>query len=94
MKVYSVFTQLLNELLRYSKKNDAATVKLSDFADIQALEEKIKNYYDRNYYSYGEYRILHDLCTQVKATMREVIRVNNEVKSLEKNIRKARLKFA
>ena len=94
MRVYSIYTQLLDELLKYSKKNDTASVKFKDLAALQDLEEKINNLYSRNYYSFAEYRILIDLCAQTKTTMREVIRVNNEVKALEKTIKKSRLKLA
>lgn len=87
MKVYGVFTQLLDELVRYSKKNDTAKATIKDFSNLQKLEDKINNCYSRNYYTYGEYRILIDTCIQVKSTMREVIRVNNEVKSLGRQIR-------
>lgn len=94
MKVYSIFTQLLNQLTKYSKKNDAAVSTLKDLSQINDLEQKIAACYNNGYYSYPEYRILNDLCVQIKGTMREVIRVNNQVKALEKGIRKNRLMYA
>ncbi len=94
MKVYSVFTQLLNELTRYSKKNDNATSNLKDLSKVNDLEERIVRCYNNNYYSFTEYRLLNDLCAQIKNQMREVIRTNNQVRALEKDIRKNRLIYA
>lgn len=94
MKVYSVFTQLLDELTRYSKKNDNASVNLKDLSKINDLEMKIITYYNNGYYTYPEYRILNDLCMQVKNTMRGVIKTNNQVKALERDIRKSRRMYA
>lgn len=90
MKVYSVFTQLLDELTRYSKKNDNATSNLKDLSKVNDLEARIIRCYNNNYYSFSEYRILNDLCTQIKCQMREVIRVNNQVRAIGKDIRKSR----
>lgn len=94
MKVYSVFTQLLDELTRYSKKNDNASVNLKDLSKINDLEMRITTYYNNGYYTYPEYRILNDLCMQVKNTMRGVIKTNNQVKALERDIRKSRRMYA
>ena len=94
MKVYSVFTQLLNQVTKFSKENDAATSTLKDLSQINDLEHRIITYYNNGYCTYSEYRILNDLCVQVKSTMREVIKVNNQVKALERDIRKNRLMYA
>lgn len=94
MKVYGIFTQIMSELLRYSKKNDTAKATFTDFANMQNLEQRIHTCYDNNYCTYSEYRVLIDTCTQIKTTMREVIRLNHEVKAIEKHIRKSRRKYA
>ena len=94
MKVLSVFTQLLNELTRYSKKNDMATSNLKDLAKLNDLEVRITKCYNNNYYTFPEYRVLNDLCTQIKSDMKEVIRINNQVRAIEKDIRKNRLMYA
>lgn len=91
MKVYSIFTQILNQLSKYSKKNDSATSTLKDLSKVNELEKQIIRCYNNNYFSFAEYRILNDLCSQIKNTMREVIRVNNQVKAIERNIKKTRL---
>ena len=94
MRVYSVFTQLLEELTRYSKKNDMATSNLKDLSKVNDLEEQIVKCYHNGYYSFSEYRLLNELCAQIKMTMRDVIRTNTQVKAIEKNIRETRRKFA
>ena len=94
MKTYSVFTQLLTELNRFSKKNDNATVNYSDLVNINKVENRIITCYQSNCYSHNEYRILIDLCYQLKSDMREVVRINQEVKAIERKITRDRLKFA
>ena len=89
MKV-SIFTNFLNELLRYSKKNDSAAVKYADFVSIQKLETRIIDCYQRNSISHNEYRLLIDTCFYLKTQIREAIRVKNEVKTIERQLLKDR----
>lgn len=93
MKI-SVFTQLLNELSKYSAKNDKAACSLKDLGKINDLDQEITKCYNNGYFTYQEYRILNDLCTQVKNSMRNIIRIKNQVKALERNIRKNKLIYA
>ena len=94
MKTYSIFTELLNELLRYSRKNDTAVSNFSDLVAVQNLEDRITRCYNSNYYSHNEYRILIDLCYEIKTSMREVIRYNQQIKAFRKQSRKNNRKLA
>lgn len=94
MRVYSVFTQLMEELTRYSKKNDTATSNLKDLSKLNDLEQQIERCYKNGYYSFSEYRLLNELCAQIKLTMRNVIRINNQIKATTRNIKETRRKFA
>lgn len=90
MRSYSIFTNILTELLRYSKKNDSATSTYKDLVEIQELETRVNNCFRHGYLNYNEYRILVDTCCHIKAEMKAIVKLNQEVKAIEKRIRKGR----
>jgi hypothetical protein len=94
MKAQSVFTYLLNELLKYSKRNDAAASNYTDLVNIQKLEQKIIAFNNNNCLNFAQYKVLYNTCTQIKTEMREVIRINQEVKAIERQLRRSRRKSA
>lgn len=94
MKGTSIFTDYLQELYRISVKIDRATATEADLVQLQQIQVKITNGYNKGYFSLEKRQALRRAAEILLDECREVIRINAEVKAIEKEIRAERRKEA
>ena len=87
----SIYTERLKEIANFSGKIDRATVKESDFVVLQQLSAKICEDYNHGYYTMRQRSVLRSAVDMLIDDCRDVLRVNAEVKEIERSIRKQRL---
>lgn len=73
--VYSIFTETLQELTKYSKRIDTMKVTDTDFVDFQELETKIIKRYENNYYKEPEYMVLSNLACKLHRMMEDALAI-------------------
>lgn len=88
----NIFTEKLQELTRISAKISRATFNGSDLVNLQKLQASIDNLYSDGCIKYRHKKILWNLTELLLDEGREVIRLNESVKQIEKEIRNAERK--
>lgn len=88
---YSIFTELFYELASYSKKIDTASASRKHLIELQKLSQEVKKCYDIGYFDFNKYMLLNRICNELKADMRENIRLKEAIKSIEKKTYKIRI---
>ena len=84
--IYSIYTETLQELLSLSKRVDTATATNTDFINIQRLQCAIIDRYKANYYGQKEYDILKNIGWKLYQDIKQVIRLNESIRTLEKGV--------
>lgn len=89
--IMSIYTETLKELAKWSGKIDNAMITENDFVVLQRKREQITEQYNRGYFNMKQRNILRGIAEQLVDDARDVLRVNEEVKAIEREIRKQRL---
>lgn len=85
----SLFTEKLRELAKYSAKVDKATITEKDVSALEGFRDAV--YADRKYYTLRQRCVLRDTVTYLLEDAADVLRINSEVKAIEREIREQRL---
>ena len=87
----SIYTETLKELAKWSAKIDNAKITENDFVVLQRQRERITELHNRGYFNMKQRNILRGIAEQLVDDARDVLRVNQEVKATEREIKKQRL---
>ncbi len=90
----SVYTETLKELARYSKRIDDAKANDTDFVELQKLRDRIIEWEHHGYYNSNKRKQLWNICNDLVDECREVIRLNESVRQIDREIRRERRKQA
>lgn len=87
----SIYTETLKELAKWSGKIDNAKITENEFVALQRKRDQITEQYNHGYFNMKQRNILRGIAEQLVDDARDVLRVNEEVKAIEREIRKQRL---
>ena len=87
----SIYTETLKELAKWSAKIDNAKITENDFVVLQRQRDHITELYNCNRLNMKQRNNLRGIAEQLVDDARDVLRVNQEVKAIEREIKKQRL---
>lgn len=86
MKNYSLFTENMNILTKYSRKIDTATANYKDLKAVKDLQENIFNQYKAGYFNRVKYELLESIAREIEKEIENIIELNHKIKEIERQI--------
>jgi len=92
MKTYNIYTEILQEIASYNKRISTATANSTDHIKAQQLRDSLFDYEHKGYITWNERKILYPLVDKMVDDIKEVIKLNEDIKQIHKEIEAERRK--
>lgn len=92
MKTYNIYTEILQEITNYNKRISTATANHTDHIKAQQLRDRLFDYEHKGYITWNERKMLYPLVDKTVNDIKEVIRLNEDIKQIHKEIEAERRK--
>ena len=94
MKTYNIYTEILQDIASYNKRVSTATATNTDHIQAQQLRDRLFDYERKGYITWNERKMLYPLVDKLIQDIKDIIRLNADIRQITKEIEAERKKTA